>query len=316
MKKFGKLWITTTAYFIGVVILSIFITQALNDYRAKKEQIAAELNFEKRLMNAWEWVPGNTIGEGKVALWGKLEMEASAHYGSAVRYSLLLGLILMVYVTLNILFYKDKPGQYQVFGLVMIFCSMSFLFLAVQSPFLEVMAYSRNLAFEVPLDVNFDEMDFIGSLGLGEFQYNYEQVFEGRIYYLYQNKSVLELIKLLFTGGNFAVAILVIIVTLIFPFFKFIFSIIVLLRPNKTSSKRIYKSIRNLGKWSMMDVFTTAILLAHFAYTNMNSGVDTGSETLIGLYYFLIFVALSINSGQYLKKAMHSAQQIEEGELD
>ena len=198
----------------------------------------------------------------------------------------------------------------------MIFCSISFLFLALQSPFLEVMAYNKDLTFTVPIDVDFDEMDFIGGLGLGDFQYDYEEVFEGRVYYFYQNKSVLELIQLLYTGGNFAVAILVVFVTILFPFFKFIASLIILASPHKPSSLKLYRVIHNLAKWSMIDVFTAGLFLAYFAYSNMNLGVETGAETLIGLYYFLVFVVLSINSGQYLKKAMKRAQGIPEGLLE
>lgn len=316
MKKFGALIISTIVLFVGVTILSYFITDRLNDYKQTKEKIAEELNFEQRLMNAWEWVPGNTIGEEKVALWQDLEQKADAKYNGALFYSAILGVLVLLFVLVNILVYQNTQQKYQVFGLVMIFCSMSFLFLALQAPFLELMAYNKDLTFEVPIDVNFDEMDYIGALGLGEFNYNYEQVFEGRIYYLYQNKSVMELIKLLFTGGNFTVAILVVIVTILFPLFKFICSLIVLFNPQKKSSVGIYKMIRNLGKWSMVDVFTTAIVLAYFAFTNMNQGVDTGSETLIGLYYFLIFVALSINSGQYLKKAMKRAQELSDKDLE
>lgn len=308
MRNLAGFWISTVFYFCGVVVFSVSITTALSEYKEKKEEVAATMNFEKRLFNAWEWVPGNVVGEEKVKEWGRLEMEARTFYRKAINFSLLLGILVAMYVIFNNLMYRKKESNYQVYGLVMIFCSISFLYLAIQSPFLEVMAYSKDLKFQIPIDVNFDEMDFIGGLGLGEFKYDYEQVIEGRTYYLYQNKSVLELIKLLYTGGNFLVAIIVVLVTILFPVYKFILSLLVLLRPYKKNSFKIYRSIKNLGKWSMLDVFTTAIILAHFAYTNMNEGVDTGSETLVGLYYFLVFVALSINSSQYLKKAMLKAQ--------
>ncbi len=316
MKKFGVLFLSTATLFVGVIVLSFFVTAQLNDYKQKKEQIAEELGFKERLMNGWEWVPGNTIGTNKVAIWQGLEKEAEEKYNGALFYSVVLAVLMLIFIIVNISVYRKKPQKYQVFGLIMIFCSMSFLFLAVQAPFLEIMAYNNDLTFEVPIDVNFDEMDFIGGLGLGEFKYDYKQVFDGRIYYLYQNKSVIEIINLLYTGGNFLIAVLVILITLVFPVFKFAASIIVLFSPQKKSSIKIYKIIRNLGKWSMVDVFASAIVLAYFAFSNMNEGVDTGSTTLVGLYYFLLFVVLSINSGQYLKKAMKKAQVVPEGELD
>ncbi len=304
MKKFGALLISTVVVFAGVVLFSILITNQLREYRATKEQIASELNFENRLMNALEWIPGNTIGEDKIKVWQDLELKSNVYYKNAMILSLWLTVWIVLYVVVNNLIYRKKAHKYQVYGMLMIFCSMAYLFLAVQSPFLEVMAYNKDLTFDVPVDINFDENALTSSFGWGEFNYNYEQVFEGRVYYLYQNKSVVELIKLLYLGGNFVVAILVVIMTLIFPIFKFISSIIILSSPHKKSSHRLYKVIKNLGKWSMIDVFTAAIFLAYFAFSNMRLGVDTSSSTLIGTYFFLIFVALSINSGQYLKKAM------------
>jgi hypothetical protein len=316
MKKFGVLIVTSLTLFIGVVIFSFSITQSLSKYRLKKEEIVEVLNFKERVTTAWEWVPGNSIGDEKVAIWQKLEASARSFYADAVLTSILLAVFILLFVAVNIFASYKKEHNYRVYGFVMIFCSISFLFLALQSPFLEVMAYNKDLTFTVPIDVDFDEMDFIGGLGLGDFQYDYEEVFEGRVYYFYQNKSVLELIQLLYTGGNFAVAILVVFVTILFPFFKFIASLIILASPHKPSSLKLYRVIHNLAKWSMIDVFTAGLFLAYFAYSNMNLGVETGAETLIGLYYFLVFVVLSINSGQYLKKAMKRAQGIPEGLLE
>ena len=316
MKKFGLLWITTIFLFIGIVIFSFIITKELNEYRAKKEEIAMALNFEKRILSAWEWVPGNSIGEEKVELWQNLEMEASSEYKDAILYSVLLVILMLIYAFINTLYYRSREQKYQVYGLLTIFCSMSLLFLALQAPFLELMAYNKDLAFEVPVHINFDDMDYIGSLGMGSIDYDYEQVFDGRTYYLYQNKSVAEIIAMLYKGGNYLIAIILIIASIIFPVFKFITSIIVLLAPQKPNNVKLYKVIRNLAKWSMMDVFASAIIIGYFSYANMNVGVDTGAETLIGLYYFIGFVMLSINSGQYLKKAMYKAQKLGKWALD
>ena len=64
-----------------------------------------------------------------------------------------------------------------------------------------------------------------------------------------------------------------------------------------------------LGKWSMADVFISAMFLAVFSFTNMNEGVDTGSTTLIGMYFFLSFVILSIFSGFVLKKLVQKKKE-------
>ena len=80
MKKFGALRISTVVVFAGVIMLSILITNQLREYRATNEQIASELNFENRLMNALEWIPGNTIGENKVKIWQDLELKSKIYY--------------------------------------------------------------------------------------------------------------------------------------------------------------------------------------------------------------------------------------------
>lgn len=316
MKKWIALISSSVILFSGAIIFSTLISRHLIDYRALKEEIVLQLNMHERLTTVSEYIPGNTIGEEKVKIWQTLENQASLEYAQAIWLSLGLVIFVLAFVGFNVLMYYKSNDKYRVYGFLMIFSSITFLFLALQSPFLEVMAYNKDLTFSVPIDVNFDEVDFLGGFGLGEFQYDYEQTFEGRIYYLYQNKSVLELIGILYTGGNYLVAVLVLFVSILFPLFKFVMSIIILSSPQKKSSLNLYRIIHNLAKWSMVDVFTAGIFLAYFAYTNMNFGVDTGSKTLVGMYYFLIFVALSINSGQYLKKAMKRAQGIPEGVLE
>ena len=76
----------------------------------------------------------------------------------------------------------------------------------------------------------------------------------------------------------------------------------VFMNPHTKFSRKAVPIINNLGKWSMADVFVASIFLAFFSYTNMNVGVDTGSTTLIGTYFFLTFVILSISSGSVFKK--------------
>lgn len=307
MKKFIVLIVSLIILTVSVVLLSGIISAKLGAYKAKKEQIAEELSFENRLMTPWEWIPGSTVGEGKVEVWRKLELEAQAKYNGALFYGGVLAIVIFLFVGINFLAGKNKENQYQIYGLTVIFAALSFLYLGLQSPLLEIHAYNKDLAFEVPIDVDFDEMDYIGSLGLGEFKYDFEQTFEGRTYYLYQNKSIFQLIGLLYTGGNFLIAIILILFSVVFPLFKLIASVILLLNPSKPSNANLYKVVKNLGKWSMADVFVSAIFLAIFSFSNMNAGVDTGSTTLVGSYFFLAFVVISISSGKYLKKAMNYA---------
>lgn len=316
MKKFTFLFVSFLVLFSGVVFLTFSISAKLMQYHAKRMEMAETLNFEQRLMNVWEWVPYNTEGEKKVAIWQNLENESNGYYQSALVLGGGLAALVILFVISNLMVYRKKTHRFQVYGLVMVFASLSFLYLGLQSPFLEIEAYNKDLAFEVPIDVKFNDMPLLGDLGLGNYAYNLDQTFEGRTYYLYQNKSILQLIVLLYTGGNFLVAIALLVFSIIFPITKLLISIVVFLNPHTSGSKKAMIFVEKLGKWSMADVFVASIFLAYFSFTNMNVGVDTGATTLIGTYFFIAFVVLSIASGAMFNKITKISRKVHHNQND
>ncbi|NOQ72674.1 MAG: hypothetical protein GQ574_11760 [Crocinitomix sp.] len=312
MRKFKYLIVSTVVLIVGVIILSVFITDKLNDYKDKQTNISEQLNFENRLLNAWEWVPMTNVGEEMVKTWQELEVKAKADYNGALFYGMLLLVWVAIYGISNIFVYKDAEVNYRAYGFVAVFAALSFLYLGLSAPLLEISAFSEDLTFDIPTtDLTGEERWGIDLTFL-----NYERVVEGRTYYFYQNKSILQLIKILYTGGNFLVAFILIGFSIVFPAFKLFLSFRILAAPHKKRSLKQYRVIRSLGKWSMADVFVSAIFLAIFAYSNMEVGIDTGSSTLAGTYFFMIFVVISISSGTYLKKSMKKAQDVAEWTLE
>lgn len=279
MKNFTFLFISFIILFSTVVYFTFTISDNLSQYHNMKTQMAEKLDFKQRFSDYTEYIPFFGTGQEKVELWQSLEISSKHYYKKALINGGVLAIIVLAFAGANFLFYKSKPHKYQIYGLVMVFASLSFLYLGLQSPFLEIEAFSQDLT-------------------LSQFEFT----FEGRMYYMYQNKSVLELIKLLYMGGNFTVAICLILASIVFPITKLISSIFVFMNPHKKSSKKLVKIINAMGKWSMADVFVAAIFLAYFSFANTKLGVDTGSTTLIGTYFFLAFVILSILSGAYFKK--------------
>lgn len=327
MKKFTFLFVSFIVLFSSVVYLTFTISERLSFYHAKKMEMAQTLNFENRLMNVWEWIPFNTAGDEKVRLWQRLDVEATALYKDAMIMGTTLAAVVLIFTFANLLYYRKRDHKMQIYGLVMVFSALSFLYLGLQSPFLEIEAYNKDLAFQIPLDIDGSVIiksyqDHISAelpFGLalsdipyvdesGQFHYDLDQTFKGRMYYFYQNKSVLELIKLLYTSGNFLVAICVILFSIVFPLAKLFSSMIIFLNPRSKTAHKLTPAVIYLGKWSMADVFISAMFLGVFSFTNMNEGVDTGSSTLIGMYFFLSFVILSILSGFVLKKLVHKKQ--------
>lgn len=279
MKKFSVLLITTIVLAFSVSVLSTKIITQLNLYKANKNEISEVLNFENRILDIGEYVPFFGDGDAKLEQWDVLYKAASVQYDVALKYGFGLLVVVLIYAFINYLAYQKTIEKERVLGIVFIFSALSFLYLGLQNPFLEVEAFSTDLELNAVLT----------------------KTFEGRTYYLYQNKSVFELITLLFNGGNLLVGLCVVLFSIVFPLVKLFASLYALLFPKTQLAQKSIGIINKLGKWSMADVFISAVFLAVFSFANMNVGVDTHSNTLIGLYFFLAFVLLSIVSGQFLK---------------
>jgi hypothetical protein len=308
MRKYAVLLISLFLLILATVWLSAAISCKLNLYKTIKEETAESMSFQNRILNAWEWLPGNTIGQEKRERWEEKETEAADVYGYVNRYTIYLILVLTIFIVLNVVVYQHKPYKYSIYGLIMVFSSFACLYLGLQAPFIEIFAYSKDFTVQFPIEVNLNNYPLIKYLDLqelGEIKYDFKETFEGRVYYMYQNKSILELVSILYTGGSYLVAILLMLFSVIFPLIKGITSIKLLFFPNGKNVVKTYEKIMNLGKWSMADVFVSAIFLALFAYSNFSVGVNTGSSTLIGTYYFLAFVVMSIGAGYYIQKAIN-----------
>lgn len=315
MKKFGVFLISTVLLFIGVIVLSFFITKKLNDYKERQIYISEQLNFEERMLNAWEWIPMTNVGDGKVKTWQEEEQIAQRDYKGALFFGLILITFVVVYVFANALVYRNTEQNYRVYGLISVCAALSFLYLGLTAPLIEIMAYSLDLNIQLPIS-QFTGESFFGTDWFDATALDIDRTLDGRTYYFYQNKSIMQLIYILYTGGNFLVALLLLGFSVIFPVFKLIVSVVVLISPEKKRSIKLYKIIKNLGKWSMADVFVCTVFLAIFSFSNMEVGIDTGASTLAGTYFFLIFVVISISSGRFLKLAMKKAQEVPNGLLE
>ena len=269
------------------VLFTFRISQKLGNYKVKKEQVAESLGIENRMGNAWEWVPYLNPGESKMEEKLELERKADIYYDSAAADGWVLMASIMLFLAIIGLVYKNSEEYNRIMGMAFIAASCSFLYLGLQSPFMEIEAYLDD--FSVSMDFSFVEPE----LGVN-----------GRVYALYQNKSVIDLIGFLYMGGNFFVAILILFFSIVFPVIKLLTSLIVFIAPKSKYSAGAVLTIEKIGKWSMADVFVSAVFLAYFSFANMNVGVKTGATTLIGLYFFVAFVVFSIFSGYYLKRVV------------
>ncbi len=128
----------------------------------------------------------------------------------------------------------------------------------------------------------------------------------------YQSKSIVEVTKTLWQGGSWdlkLVGILVLLFSIVFPFFKLILSGLYLFLERIRSSKLAKGVIFHLGKWSMADVFVVAIFMAYIGFygiisTQLNSisrndggfAIETINYSRLapGAFFFTAYTILSI----------------------
>jgi hypothetical protein len=127
-------------------------------------------------------------------------------------------------------------------------------------------------------------------------EFGKDQVFKGKTYFYYQNKGIMDVIKLLWTSGSKPVALAIGTFSVIIPLIKLLFSLIILLFPI-TRAKTLRKVLSYISKWSMADVFVVGAFLAYLSFANMSPGVQMDANVLFGLYYFGGYVLVSILLG-------------------
>ncbi|MBD3639122.1 MAG: paraquat-inducible protein A [Crocinitomicaceae bacterium] len=295
MKKLRTLFFLMMAVFITTFFFTGRITSKLSKYEEKKLERMELLSAENRLTNAWEWLPGwLSPGEQIMEDSWEIDKEANRYYNSAVKDGVILLLIIITFLVVINVVYKSPDLRSQAIGLSLVIASICFFYLGINEPFIEIEAFKD----DVEVHGNLDVIDL--EIGAGV---------EGRVYFFYHNKSVLKLIELLYKGGNFFVAIALFVFSIVFPIIKLTTSFVIFLGPEKGFSKNAVAVIDKIGKWSMADVFVAGAWLAYFSFANTEMAIETGSSTLIGLYFFTIFVVFSIISGIYLKRTVVRAHQ-------
>lgn len=132
--------------------------------------------------------------------------------------------------------------------------------------------------------------------GYKEEEFGKDQVFKGKTYFYYQNKGIMDVIKLLWSNNNKPVALAIGTFSVLVPLIKLLFSLIILLFPI-TRAKTLRKVLSYISKWSMADVFVVGAFLAYLSFANMSPGVQMDANALFGLYYFGGYVLVSILLG-------------------
>jgi len=294
MKKNSLYYFTIIALFygIGVVFNGQAIYNQSKKYAEDKSDYVDVLNFEDRLLNIEEWIyTGSGWDDRDLASKEKLK-SSETDYAVEKKYSYCFIAVSIAFIVVVLIIYWSSTNMFKTLGLTVITIALACLIIGVITPMLELSAYSTNLTiplkFSVPL---------IGEIDIPD------KVFEGRMYYYYQSKSVIDLIYVLLESKNYVVAVSIFVFSVLIPFIKLTLSVLLLLSRPFRNSGLVKKTVGRIGKWSMADVFVVATFLSYLSFSNMNTGIDTEANTLVGLYFFLAYCILSIASSQFIELA-------------
>jgi len=284
-------YIIVALFVIGATLDGHAISYHTKEYVRYKSGYVEILNFEDRLLNVKEWMFTDSGWDSKESISKESLKNAEMHYSASKKYSYFFLVSSVAFIIMVLFFFWGGKNLNRVVGLSLITIALACLVIGIITPMLEISAFSTNLT--IPLNLSFP---WIGEIDIPD------KIFEGRMYFYYQCKSVIGLIDVLLESKNYVVAVSIIAFSVLVPFFKITLSILLLISSFKGNSF-VKKILNRIGKWSMADVFVAATFLSYLSFSNMNSSIDTNANTLVGLYFFLAYCVLSLASSQFIELA-------------
>ncbi len=279
-------------FLIGSFILNSQLGRAGHRVKMQKEKYSDVLNFKARFLDPGEWT-GDAAERNKLAKANEYAQKAKTYQSQSNMYMWVVLGSYLVFLLITFFFARSNTEQGILpFGITIL--ALACLHIGLTYPMLEITALERNLDIGA-LPIKTNVMGFSVDL-------NIEQVFEGDMIFYYQSKSVLELVGTLFEQKNWVVAISILSFSILFPFFKLLFTCLMLFGKRFSESGVAAFVVKYAGKWSMADVFVVSVFLAYLAFSNMQVGIMTESNVLLGLYFFMGYCILSIISSHLILK--------------
>jgi paraquat-inducible protein A len=112
------------------------------------------------------------------------------------------------------------------------------------------------------------------------------------------SRSIVQTIRSLVESGNYIVAGLILLFSILVPLAKGILLLLVSAMKNEIKRFRIYSIVRNISKWAMADVFVAGVFVAFLAAkatSNMNANIEPG------FYFFAAYCIFSLLALQFLR---------------
>lgn len=293
------LTVITIAFLGGGGTLAWLIFKDSQEYKHYQEANAVTLDGISRITDWKEWVGVNKLIGTRDDDSERAIGNATFHYDSAVNYSLWFSLAAFIFLSTTLLLFNRQQCVYKYTSMALVIISLLCLLVGIFSPMMEIGFFMDTLTIPIKFTIPYLEKDV-----------DFSKEFDGRLYFLYQNKSVVGVVQLLFASGNFIVGICILLFSIINPFIKLIFNLILLTQKNPMKNKFLAFYVDHMGKWSMADVMVVSMFLGYLAFNDMNTGIDSETNVLIGLYFFLAFVVLSIVAGMLLKISKKKSKEV------
>ena len=119
-----------------------------------------------------------------------------------------------------------------------------------------------------------------------------------------EKKSIFGLIGNLM-NTNILLGILIIMFSIVIPVTKLSLTLIMILSKTQNNNHFLQFLVHNIGKWSMVDVFSMSIIVAVLTFDNLRIKIfSTEGQLLPGFYFFLSYGVLSIFTTYFLKNQM------------
>ncbi len=112
-----------------------------------------------------------------------------------------------------------------------------------------------------------------------------------------QTQNVLQAVRSLYESGNYFVAGLVLLFSVVVPFIKALLLGVILMIKSPETKYRFYLFVRSVSKWAMADVFAVGVFIAFLA-----SKATDNLDAVIGsgFYYFVGYCLISNLAFQFL----------------
>ena len=115
-----------------------------------------------------------------------------------------------------------------------------------------------------------------------------------------ETRSIIQSIENLFDSGNYTVAMLILVFSVVVPIVKMLIMLVVFLAKNHPLRPAMHRFVDNISKWAMADVYAMGIFVA-FLSAKATDALDAFIGE--GFYYFVGYCICSLISLQLISEA-------------